>query len=104
MNWPLVSRSTLEAVTDERNRLREQVDRLLDHVTRMERVEAGVPELPPQPRKQIPPIPAELMAMIQEFDSPSYRLDLEKRAQRRYSKDGTWDNVIREMREIVEAE
>jgi len=55
--WPLVSRRAYDLAIEERDRLRSQVDRLLDDLVRLKRVEHRLPEAPRPKREQAPPPP-----------------------------------------------
>jgi hypothetical protein len=85
--------------------LREQLATLQGQLIRVHRVEAGLPEVAPEPRKPIPPIPHELETMIREgFDSEAFREDLRTRAKRSYAKHKNWDEAIELTRMALEAE
>lgn len=93
MIWPLVSGRALAIVTDERDRLRAQVDRLLDHLTRMDRVEHGLHELAQQPAKPREPMPEELRALIDAFGSHQNRQQLKDAAFRLHAKGQSWESI-----------
>ena len=55
------------------------VVRYVDHRQRIERRQAGLPELPREPKKKKrEPIPDEIRAMIEPFESPQVRMALEE--------------------------
>lgn len=81
MSWPWVGRAALDAVTGERDRLRAQVDSLLEHVTRMDRVANGLTETPRQP-KEPDPMPESLRRKIQRFGTSGTVQDQLSRARR----------------------
>ena len=82
--------------------LREQVKLLQGQLVRLERAREGLPELAPEPRKPLPPMPAELRAMIDQFDSSEIRVDLQKRALRSYRQHGTWEVATQMLTEALE--
>lgn len=87
----------------ERDYLREQNAKLTEQIVRLERVREGLSEIPPQPRKPIPPMPKELRLMIdQAVESPAMRDDLERRANRAYKQHGSWEPVMQELTETLE--
>lgn len=64
----ICARSTLRAVESERDRLREQNDKLIDAVIRLERKREGLSELPPQPRKPAPELTPAIMERLESFE------------------------------------
>lgn len=97
MKWPWVSRLAYDTIAADRDRLREENARLLEHVTRMDRIEHGVGETPRQPRAPIEPIPKDLYEHIQKFSTASMRKFLEDTCQRRRRAGQPWDRIQRDI-------
>lgn len=107
MTWPWVARSTADALVvangalsahltsllSERDYLRAQLAAALDHNRRIERVEAGRPELPVQIRQPREPMPVDIAEAIGAWESQETRDKLEADAYRSYEKHGTWDRA-----------
>ena len=91
----------LRSQLDERDRLREQNDRLLEHLARMDRVEHGVSEQPRPAKPALEPMPDDLKRYIDGYANSSQRGELRKQANKRY-RDGTPWSVIR--REVMQSE
>lgn len=100
MTWPWVSRLAYETIRDERDRLRTQNDTLVEHLTRVQRREAGMPELPRQRAEPPEPIPAEVTRLLDGF-SPEIKkqLELEARQARRNGK--PWNSIQQSIEEMV---
>lgn len=92
MRWP-VSRTAYDAVASERDYLREQLAQALDHNRRIERVEAGRPEVPVQHKQPREPMPDDVKQAIGGWEGDSTRMRLEAEAYRRAERDGGWDGV-----------
>ena len=88
MNWPWVPRLAYEGVVADRDRLLAQNKELLDHITRMDRVEHGMTEVPRQQRPPTEPIDKELLAFINSHGSPEIRNQMLEEALRRHHKHG----------------
>ena len=95
MRSPWVAREAYDAVCSERDRLRAQVDSLLEHRVRMERVAAGRPEKPPEARAKAEPMDPELVQWINDFDTPHMQDDLRERARLMKAQTGSsWRAVL----------
>lgn len=79
MKW-LVSGEAYAQVQSERDWLRAELEKTRDHLRRMERAKAKLPEIAPQARKQIPPMPQSLQDKISQWGSDEIRKDLTTRA------------------------
>lgn len=101
MNLPWIARSTYEAVRDERDRLRDQVDRLLDAHVRIQRTEAGLPEVAAQ-KREAEPMPVEVRARIEAWSSEATKSKLWREAHSLYGKRGTWEPVLDMLTEFEE--
>lgn len=100
MNLPWVGRTAYDLLLDERDRMRVQVDRLTEHVLRMERVERGLTEQPKEPRSQVV-VPGRITKIAERFGSlhsqqsmiaGASRMYLEKRQYGR-SENEAWNEV-----------
>lgn len=101
-----IDRSAYDTVCDERDRLQAQNDKLLDHVSRMDRLEHGVGETAKQPRADLLPMPVELREHIEGWDNPSVRKNMRDTTLRRHAGGEPWgsimDDVIPEEERDVE--
>ena len=92
LRWPWVSRLAFDAVSAERDRLLAENARLLDHVTRMERADRGLSEVPRQPRPPMEPMPRDLAEHIAGYDNPTVRVELRRTCFRR-ARNESWDAI-----------
>ena len=76
MKWPFISRTAYDLLINERDRMREQVDDLQDHVQRITRRQEGMTESPREAKRSIEAIPPELEAIIMRFGSEQTRTDM----------------------------
>lgn len=101
MNWPWVSRLAYELVVEERDRLRGQVDELLDHSARLSRRSLDMPEQPRGPNKRAERvvIPEEIEEIIAGFDSEAVRVGIREqiRVRRVADPDEPWHSIEREL-------
>jgi hypothetical protein len=102
MRWPWVSRLAYELAIEERNRLRGQVDQLLAHVQRMDRVEHGLNELAAERKPPSEPMPEEIHEEIQRWGSPATQQRLIDEAWEVYRKTRSWDVVAQRLRNGIE--
>lgn len=96
---PFVARSTLDAVREERDWLRTELQKANDHRERLERKIAGLPEEKRQPRRVIPPMPDDVREEIEGYDDPDVRTQLEKECKAEVFRGKTWDQVLIKLRE-----
>ena len=77
--WPWVSRRALDAVADERDRLRVRVDHLSDELVQLARHSHGLSARKPEPRarREIKPLPTELRNLISGFANPIVQQQME---------------------------
>lgn len=69
MTWPWVSRLAYDTLVEQLARERDEKRQLLDHVTRVSRREAGMPETPRAPRARITEVPDSVEDLIKGFQS-----------------------------------
>jgi len=116
MKWPWVSRllyeqlqthysvlrdvaqERLEIVQNENQRLRDQNEKLIDHVTRMDRVEHGKAEQPRVPRPAIEAMPKEIREHIKGFASSSVQAELRNELFNRHRQGTPWNEIWDELR------
>lgn len=104
MRWP-VSRLAYDAVCSERDRLREQNDKLVDSLTRLARVEHGLKEKPLEPRVQPEDnVPDPIRNLIRNFSSERVRVDQLERAKRAHADGSTWQEIGEEILQAIGAE
>ncbi len=70
IRWPWVSVRAFDLLVAENARLLAQNTQMLDHVTRMDRVEHGKGEIPRAPRAELEPMPKELLDFFNGLASP----------------------------------
>ena len=92
MTWPWVSRRAYDEVVSQRDALRGEVSELLAHVTRMDRVEHGRPEVPKDPKPRVI-LSEEIRTAISRYDSGSTQRLVEEDV-RRALEDGTPEPVV----------
>ena len=100
MKWPWVSRLAYELVTDERDRLRAQVDGLLDQTARLARRSLNLPERPPALHEAKPiEVPGEVEEIIERFASEAVRDALRAQciARMRSDRTETWGRIRAEL-------
>lgn len=93
VRWPWVARSTLDAVTAERDRLLVQVDKLMDHHVRMERNEHGLSETPRVAKERDQGMPRSLHEKIEQFASKPLQKMQRDSAYARRNKGDSWANI-----------
>ena len=98
IKWPWVSRLAYDTVAAERDRLRDQNDKLIDHITRIDRASQGLTETPRQPKPQQEPMPAELREYIMSFPNKGYQSMMWKAAwDRRLKHHESWDEITKDV-------
>jgi len=95
--WPWVSRRAFDLVVAENDRLRTQVDGLIDHVKRIDRIEHGVGEVPRPARPTYDPMPKELVDHINGWQHPGVSRDLRNRAWARRRAGEPWAQIVHSM-------
>ncbi len=107
MKWPWVSRALYEFVQksndegehlllDEISWLREELASALDKRDRIDRVEAGLGEVPHKPKVQ-EPMPAELAAYINAAGNTSFKRQMRGTAYRRFADGETWESIVADV-------
>ncbi len=104
MRWPLVGRAAFDVLERDNVWLREQLAAALDHNRRLERREAGLTELAPQPRKPPEPIPPEVRTMIEAFDSKATRQSLQRQVMQRRGEGYGWPEIAQELAKVMPEE
>lgn len=104
MRWPLVARSTLDAVEADRNHWQQQYNVLLLHTLRMDRVHAGLPEVAPVARKAIEPMPDDLSEYTRRPSNPLHRKRLAQSMLGARQQLGSWDAVRESLPDFIEEE
>jgi len=103
IRWPWVSRLAFDAVVDERDRLREKNDQLIEHITRIARTEHGLTEVPRPPRPSHEPMPDKVKAYIDQWEGDRFRQELSRSAYRMHIKEGrSWAEIEQQLREDTE--
>lgn len=108
MKWPWVSRLSYDLAVETGNarladaqaqitQLREQNEKLTNHLVRMDRVEHGKPEEPRAPREPIGPIPPDLLKHCNSFQDPTICKALRDRAFKRRIGGETWADIKADM-------
>jgi hypothetical protein len=94
--WPWVSRLAWDLVVEELRRVREQNDRLVEHITRMDRVEHGLGEHPVKVRT-LEPMPKEVYEKIREYESSQVRAQVEREAQALHRQGVAWQEILERL-------
>jgi hypothetical protein len=87
-------------VKEERDWLRTELAKLQDHTLRMERIQAGAPELQPEKRKPAPELTQRIMDAIKLWGDSSIREHLEHKALRALARGVTEEKIL----EMLEAD
>ena len=92
-----MSRRAFDLVLDERDRLRAEVDELMAHVKRMDRVEHGLLELPYE--RPAPPegMPTELQEYVDGWQDRNIRREVVRSIVQARQDGKEWDQIIREV-------
>ena len=97
-----------DLAVDERDRLREQVDRLTGDLVRLARRASDLPERKPEQRaatKQPPrPLPTELRNLISGFDNPIVQYQMEHEVRNQLRAGASPDDLVRHVREQLGVE
>ncbi len=94
----MIDREAFNVVVDERDRLREQVDKLLDHERRMERVEHGLTEKERQERDPIGVMPRDMREYMKKWP-PQTRNHQIRLARKQRAEGKRWDEIWAEIQE-----
>ena len=94
MRWPWVSRRAYDAVVDQKDALLNQNSKLIDHLSRKSRFEAGMSETPRPPSKAREPMPEVLRENIAGGADSSMRRMRRTELERRYSRGESWAAII----------
>ena len=101
MKWPLVSRLGYDMAIAERDRLleeakalHERISNLVDHTTRMDRIDRGIGETPREPREEIGHMPKALLEHCNSWANPKVRKELRDQAYRRRVKGESWPEIM----------
>lgn len=86
---PWVSRRAYDMLALESRRKDTIIDKLLDHQTRMERVERGLPERTPVTKAPRPELPVEFAQILNGFDNQTVRDQWEQEIRKALSKGDT---------------
>ena len=103
MNWLWVSRRAFDEVVRQRDRLETQNDKLVEHITRMDRTEHGLVETQPSGKPREPMSP-EVLNEIKRWKSPGSRTIMTHEAQKLYAQDKDDNEVLAALRQSNEAE
>lgn len=93
MRWPWVSRFAYDTLAAERDRLREDNAKLLDHVTRIDRREHGLPETVRPEREPMDAMPESLKLKIERFEDSRIQTTQTREAYRRRAKGVPWATI-----------
>lgn len=102
VRFPLVSRLAYDEACRARDRAESQVDTLLDHVRRVERVERGMTEMPRQ-QKPAEVMPDDMIAYVQGWGSPETQSSVEDGLWKLYRRLRDWDKVRAAITEADDA-
>ncbi len=94
MRWPWVSRRAYDTVIDQKDALLDQNSKLIEHLSRKSRFEAGMSETPRPPPKVREPMPEALRENIAGGADSSMRRMRRTELERRYSRGESWDVIV----------
>jgi hypothetical protein len=98
-----MARQTCVIVSGERDRLQEQVAKLMDHQTRMDRREHGLAEVPREAKPPMEPMPRDLVDRISSYGNSSMRKQMRDVALRRHAKGESWDAILKDEQKTKSA-
>ena len=104
MRWLWVSRRAYDLAVEERDHLRGQVDKLLDHRARMDRVEHGVAETPRKPKAPSQEMPKSLVDYFDGLGNASMGKHLRKEAERMHSAGESWLSIQSKILEKIDVD
>jgi hypothetical protein len=90
-------RELVEAAREEIVHLRQRNDALTDQLTRVMRKEAGLPEVPREPRRQLQPMPADIREYTEGFFTSSIRKAERDQLYKRHAAGETWPEIRRKV-------
>jgi len=93
MKWPWISRRAFDIVVEQRDNLAEQYEKLLDHITRMDRNEHGLTETPREPKKTLDAMPRVLVTYLQGFSSAPLRKQMETEMWAKRRTGVSWEQI-----------
>ena len=96
MKWPLVSRRAYDLLLAECDRSRSMVDDLLEHVTRMDRTEHGLLELPYTKPDPPEPLPEALQDYVDGWQDCTVRRQVVRSILLARQDGKSWDAIIDE--------
>jgi len=100
LRWPWTSRARLDDAVEQIAHLRAEVNRLTDALTRINRREVGLPEVPRQPRPDIGEMPSELAKFIAGFENRSVRANMRQEAYLRRRQGAEWAEITRDAMKV----
>lgn len=105
MRFPRLPVSVLayDEVKAERDRLRAQVDSLMDSLLRISRHEVGMPEVERQARRlDVTPMPKELAEHFASFWNQPMAKMMRAQAYRRHGRGELWEQIMKDVMEPEE--
>jgi len=102
MRLPWVGRTAFNLLIDERDRLREQNDQLLDSVTRVKRKEAGMPESHVRKRDLDEDLPPEVFRFIRGCESEVMQAAVEEDVRRARKSGTSWAEIVEILKDDVD--
>lgn len=97
MKLPWVGRAAFEALISERDFLRRLVQSRTEHLHRIERKEAGMTEVPTEPRKT-EPMPMEVREFLRDISPASAREAQRMEFETSYHDAQSWEPVLQQIR------
>lgn len=104
MRWPWTSVARLDDLElrladmrEDRDYLRERNKELTESITRLQRFQTGMTEVPRPPRKEIEPMTDPLKEYIEGIATPSMRRDIRGRLLKRHAKGEPWASIEKEI-------
>ncbi len=104
IRWPWISRRAYDVVIDERDRLRAVNDQLMEHLTRMHRVEHGVAETPRAPKAKAEEMPKSLVDYFDGLGNASMAKQLKRETENLHKGGESWNSIGSRILEGVNAD
>lgn len=97
MRWPWVSVARLDDAIEQVRYFRGRCEHLEEQVVRMRRHEAGMSELPRQPRPPVEKMPEELAQHIAKFLGKTTKKGMRDTAFKRHAGGEPWSSIMADM-------
>lgn len=98
LGWPwLTTGGRFRDACDENVRLRDQNDKLIDHLMRIDRVQNGLPEVARKSLPDLQPMPMRVLRWCNRADEPRVRARERDHLLKRHQNGESWDKIEQEI-------